>query len=111
MHGQALAPYATSTWMLKSNFNWFRDAFDHLIIAISNYVGFLLRQREITAINHASDTPVRTIDQATTVKIHKQNFWVTFIDKNKYYHLIQLLTDLPSWKPIDIEEYLPSDPV
>jgi len=51
------------------------------------------------------------IDQATTVKIHKQNVWVTSIDKNKYYHLIQLLTDLPPWKPVDIEEYLPADPV
>jgi len=95
LHCQALAPYATSTWMLKSNFDWLRDAFDRLIIAISNYVGFLRRQRGITATNHASDTPVRTIDQATTVKIHKQNVWVTSIDKNKYYHLIQLLTDLP----------------
>src|SRR6266540_4922217 len=93
--------------MLKSNFDWLRDAFDRLIIAISNYVEFLRRQRGITATNHASDTPVRMIDQATTVKIYKQNVWVTSIDKNKYYHLIQLLTDLPPWKPVDIEDIFP----
>jgi hypothetical protein len=92
-------------------FDWLRDAFDNFIIAISNYVGFLQRQRAITAVNHASETPVRTIDQATTVKIHKKNIWVTPVDKIKYNNLKGLLTDLPSWKPVDIEEYLPTDPV
>ena len=103
LHCQALAPYATSSWMLKANFDWFRDPFDHFIIAISNYVGFLRRQHDIT--------PVRSIDQATTVKVYKKNIWVTPVDKTKYNLLKNLLTDLPSWKPVDIEEYLPNDPV
>jgi hypothetical protein len=41
LHYQALAPYATSSWMLMANFNWLRDAFDSFIIAISNYIKFL----------------------------------------------------------------------
>ncbi|CAG8633361.1 11116_t:CDS:2 [Ambispora leptoticha] len=111
LHCQALAPYATSSWILKENFNWLRDALDGFIVAISDYVGFLQRQREITAINHASKTPVRTVDQATTVQIHKRNFWVAPVDRTKYYQLEQLLNDLPLWKPVDLEEFLPTDPV
>ena len=111
LYCQALAPYTTSSWMLMANFNWLRDAFDRFIIAISSYVGFLQRQRITTAKNHASETPVRSIDKAVTVKVHKKNIWVTPVDKTKYNLLKSLLTDLPSWKPIDIEEYLPNDPV
>jgi hypothetical protein len=111
LHCQALAPYATSSWMLMANFNWLRDALDSFIIAISNYVGFLQRQRNITAMNHASETPVRPIEKATTTKIHKRNVWVTPNDISKYSNLRCLLTDLPPWKPVDIEEYLPTDPV
>ncbi len=111
LHCQALAPYATSSWMLMANFNWLRDAFDNFIVAISNYVGFLRNKRDITAMNHASETPIRTIDQATTIKVHKKNIWVTPVDKDKYYHLEQLLINLPLWKLVDIEEYLPTDPV
>ncbi|RIB00040.1 hypothetical protein C2G38_2235896, partial [Gigaspora rosea] len=37
LYCQALAPYATSSWMLKENFNWLRDAFDSFVVAISNY--------------------------------------------------------------------------
>ena len=62
LHCQALAPYATSSWMLMSNFDWLRDAFDSLIVTISKYVRFLQHQRDITALNHASETPIRTID-------------------------------------------------
>ena len=111
LHCQTLAPYATSSWMLMATFDWLRDAFDNFIVAISNYVGFLQQQHNITAINHASETPVRTIDQATTVNIHKKNIWVTPVDKTKYNNLKSLLMDSPSWKPVDIEEYLPNDPV
>ena len=96
--------------MLRKNFDWLRDAFDNFIVATSNYVGFLQRQRVTTAANHASENPVRTIDQATTVKLHNKNIWVTPIDKTKYGNLRNLLTSLPSWKPIDVEEYLPNDP-
>ncbi|GET04088.1 uncharacterized protein LOC105326236 [Rhizophagus clarus] len=110
IHCQDLAPYATSSWMLRSNFDWLRDAFDHFIIAISSYVGFLQRQCDITAKNHASENPVRSIDKAVTVKIHKKNIWVAPVDKTKYNHLKNLLIDLPSWKPVNIEEYLPADP-
>ncbi|CAG8844731.1 18720_t:CDS:2, partial [Gigaspora margarita] len=111
LHCKALAPYATSSWILKENFNWLRDELDNFIVAISNYAGFLQRQREITAANHASETPIRTVDQATTIQIHKRNFWVTPIDKSKYYNLEQLLNNLPLWKPVDLEEFLPTDPV
>ncbi|PKY60554.1 hypothetical protein RhiirA4_484384 [Rhizophagus irregularis] len=83
LHCQALAPYATSSWMLMANFDWLRDAFDRFIIAIST----------------------------VTVKVHKKNIWVTPVDKTKYNPLKNLLTDLPSWKPVDIEEYLPNDPM
>ncbi|UZO26658.1 uncharacterized protein OCT59_018872 [Rhizophagus irregularis] len=95
----------------KVNFDWLRDAFDHFIIAISRYVEFLQRQHDITAKNHASETHVRSIDKAVTVKVHKKNIWVIPVDKTKYNHLKSLLIDLPSWKPVDIEEYLPNDPV
>src|SRR5205085_7011703 len=61
LHCQTLAPYATSSWMLRKNFDWLRDAFDNFIVATSNYVGFLQCQRVTTAANHAS--------QATTVKL------------------------------------------
>ena len=94
-----------------ANFDWLRDAFDRFIIAISSYVRFLQRQCVTTAKNHASETPVRSIDKAVTVKVHKKNIWVTPVDKTKYNLLKSLLTNLPSWKPIDIEEYLPNDPV
>jgi hypothetical protein len=111
LYCQTLAPYTTSSWILMARFNWLRDALDDFIIAISNYVGFLQHKRDITATNHASETPIRTIDQATTIKIHNKNIWVTPIDKNKYYQLEQLLINLPMWKPIDIEDYLPTDPM
>ncbi|CAG8781459.1 17150_t:CDS:2, partial [Gigaspora rosea] len=111
LHCSALAPYATSSWMLKENFSWLRNAFDNFIVAISNYTKYLQNQRSITAMNHTSETPVRTVEQATTIQIHKQNFWVTPIDKTKYFHLEQVLTELPLWKPVDIEEFLPTDPV
>jgi len=48
--------------MLMANFNWLCDAFDNFIVAISNYVGFLQNKHDITAMNHASETPIRTID-------------------------------------------------
>jgi hypothetical protein len=111
LHCQALAPYATSSWMLTANFNWLRDAFDQFIIAISNYARFLQSQRDTTAINHASETPVRPINKAVTIKVHKSNIWITPADKIKYNYLKNLLNDLPPWKPVDIEEYLPNNPV
>ena len=101
LHCQALAPYATSSWMLMRNFDWLHDAFDDFIVAISNYIRFLQCQRDTTAINHASETPVRTIDKVTTVKVHKKNIWVrqltklnTIISKTRlpiYHHANQLI--------------------
>ncbi|CAB5350497.1 unnamed protein product [Rhizophagus irregularis] len=111
LHCQALAPYVTSSWILRENFNWLHDVLDDFIIVISNYVIFLQHKRDITAKNHASEIPIRTIDQATTIKVHKKNIWITPIDKNKYYHLEQSLIDLLPWEPVDIEEYLPTDPM
>ncbi|RIB22465.1 hypothetical protein C2G38_991394 [Gigaspora rosea] len=58
LHCLALAPYATSSWMLKENFSWLRNAFDDFIVAISNYTKYLQNQRSITAMNHISETPV-----------------------------------------------------
>ncbi|CAB5180640.1 unnamed protein product [Rhizophagus irregularis] len=111
LHCQSLAPCATSSWMLMANFDWLCGAFDNFIVAISNYTGYLQCHRNVTAVNHASESPIRSIDQATMIKVHKCNIWVTPIDKTKYYRLEQLLSNLPPWKPVDIEEYLPNDPV
>ena len=97
--------------MLMANFDWLRDALDNFIVAISNYAGFLQRQRDITGRNHALEVPVRTIDQSTTIRIHKRNIWVAPIDKGKYYRFECFLTNLLPWIPVDIEEYLPTDPV
>ncbi|UZO06125.1 uncharacterized protein OCT59_026456 [Rhizophagus irregularis] len=97
--------------MLMANFDWLRGAFDNFIVAISNYTGYLQCHHNVTAVNYASESPIRSIDQATTIKVHKCNIWVTPIDKTKYYRLEQLLSNLPPWKPVDIEEYLPNDPV
>ncbi|CAB4394856.1 unnamed protein product [Rhizophagus irregularis] len=82
LHCQALAPYVTSSWILRENFNWLRDVLDDFIIVILNYVIFLQHKCNITAKNHASETPIRTIDQAITIK-----------------------------EPVDIEEYLLTDPM
>ena len=97
--------------MLTANFNWLCYAFGDFIMAMSNYVGFLQHQRDVTSINHTSESPICSIDQATTIKVHKQNIWVTPVDKTKYNQLEQSLSSLPSWKPVDIEEYLPIGPV
>lgn len=78
------------------NFDWLRDTIDNFIVAISSYVGFLQRQRVITAANHASENPVRTIDQATIVNVYNKNVWVTPVDKTKYDDLRNLLTSLSS---------------
>ena len=74
LYCQDLAPYIISSWMLKKNFEWLRDMLDNFIVAISNYIRFLQRQRVITAANHASENPAWTIDQATTVKVHNKIF-------------------------------------
>ena len=51
---------------------------------------------------------MQTIDQAITVKTYEKNVWVTPVNKTKYNNLKNMLTNLSSWKPIeiDIEEYL-----
>ncbi|CAG8778960.1 2252_t:CDS:1, partial [Ambispora leptoticha] len=110
LYCQALAPYATSSWMLKENFNWLRDAFDNFVVAISNYVNYLRQHRNTTATNHTSETPIQTVSQATTIQIYKENIWITPVDRNKYYHLEQALINLPLWKPVDVKEFLPTDP-
>ena len=82
----------------------------HLIISLLLF-RFLQSQRNITAANHALESPVRFIDEAITVKIHKRNIWITPVDKTKYYHLKQLLINLLLWKPVNIKKYLPIDPM
>ncbi|CAG8540203.1 25712_t:CDS:2 [Gigaspora rosea] len=72
---------------------------------------FLNGQNKITAKNHASITPVRKIEQAITIKIHKANTYIMPNDEFKYNRLENALEDLPLWIPIDIENYLPIDPV
>ncbi|CAG8721321.1 4725_t:CDS:2 [Gigaspora margarita] len=108
---ELLAPYTTSSWMPKNYFNWLYNAFYDFVVAILNYIKFLQYQHNITAINYASEMPVQSVKQATTIHVHKQNFLVAAVDKSKYYHLEQALTKSPLWKPIDIEEFLPIDPV
>ncbi|RHZ82961.1 hypothetical protein Glove_102g8 [Diversispora epigaea] len=94
LHCQILAPYSTSSWILSINFNWLRNAFDSFIITISDYIRFLHQQHNITAANHISETPVRSIYQATTIKVHNQNIWITSVNKTKYFHLEQFLINL-----------------
>ena len=52
--------------------------------------------------------PLIDLQQSKSIS---NNVWVAPVNKAKYYHLEQLLTDLTPWKPVDIEEYLPIDPV
>ncbi|GBC32615.2 hypothetical protein GLOIN_2v1880501 [Rhizophagus irregularis DAOM 181602=DAOM 197198] len=87
LHCQSLAPCATSSWMLMANFDWLRGAFDNFIVAISNYTGYLQCHRNVTAVNHASESPYDP-----SIKQQRSN-------------------NLPPWKPVDLEEYLPNDPV
>ena len=111
LHCQVLAPYATLLWMLMMNFNWLHDLFDNFIVTVSNYVRFLRRQRDITAVNHTLETLIHSIDQATIIKVYKRNIQITTVDKTKYHNLEQLLINLPIWKVVDIEKYLPIDPM
>ncbi|RHZ74811.1 hypothetical protein Glove_219g66 [Diversispora epigaea] len=97
--------------MLSTNFNWLRNVFNSFIITILNYIKFLYQQHNITTANHTSETPVRSIDQAITIKVHNQNIWIIPVNKTKYFHFKQLLINLPMWKPVDIEKYLPNDPI
>ena len=78
-----------------ANFNWLHDSFDNFIITISNYVRFMRRQRDITVVNHVSETSIHSINQVTTIKIYNQNIWITNVNKAKYYNFGQLLTSLP----------------
>ncbi|CAG8850277.1 12792_t:CDS:1, partial [Gigaspora margarita] len=68
-------------------------------------------QNRITTENHASMIPVQSIEQTTTIKIHKSNTNIAQNDKIKYYLLENALKNLPLWTPIDIENYLLADPV
>ncbi|RIB02583.1 hypothetical protein C2G38_2049946 [Gigaspora rosea] len=111
LHCQTLISYATSTWIRSSKFNWLYDAYDKLIVAISNYVNFLHRQREITASNHASEVPIRSIEKATSVNIYDRNIWINSYIKSKYKEIEAVLQNLPPWKPISLEEYLPTEPM
>ncbi|CAG8839508.1 23352_t:CDS:2, partial [Gigaspora margarita] len=108
---QSLAHYLVVPWMLTSKFKWLLDELDGFIVSISGYISFLQQQKEICAINHNSEVPVRSVEDATSIKIHNRNTWIAPINKTKYYDLINILTNTPSWKPIDVEEYLPTDPM
>ncbi|RIB16174.1 hypothetical protein C2G38_2190702 [Gigaspora rosea] len=77
LHCQTLISYATSTWIRSSKFNWLYDAYDKLIVAISNYVNFLHRQREITASNHANEVPIRSIEKAASKPISLEKYLPT----------------------------------
>ncbi|RIB27040.1 hypothetical protein C2G38_2161561 [Gigaspora rosea] len=68
-------------------------------------------QKTITAANHSSTVSVRSIEKSKSFKIHKQNTWINPANKTKYYELENKLLNLPPWKPIDIEEFLPMDPI
>ncbi|CAG8845386.1 13191_t:CDS:2, partial [Gigaspora margarita] len=111
LHCQALASHTTSQWILKPSFNWLREPYNNLITTILNYVSFLQKQNKITTENHASIIPVRSIEQAITIKIHKSNTNIEQNNKIKYYQLENALKNLPLWTPIDIENYLLADPV
>ncbi|RIB00045.1 hypothetical protein C2G38_2235866 [Gigaspora rosea] len=104
----------STKWILKPSFDWLREPYNTLIIVILNYVSFLNRQNKITTKNHASITRitiVRKIEQAITIKIHKTNTYIMPNDEFKYNRLENAHEDLSLWIPIDIENYLPIDPV
>ncbi|CAG8812305.1 16797_t:CDS:2 [Gigaspora margarita] len=52
---QDLAPYVIFPWMFFVAFSWLREPLDNFIIVLSQYVGFLCCQQEITTKNHALD--------------------------------------------------------
>ncbi|CAG8814762.1 23986_t:CDS:2, partial [Gigaspora rosea] len=108
-HCQTLILYTTSTWIRSSKFNWLYDAYDKLIVAISNYVNFLHRQWKITASNYASEVPIRSIEKATSVNIYDRNIWINSYIKSKYKEIKAILQNLPPWKLISLEEYLPTN--
>ncbi|CAG8856071.1 29761_t:CDS:1, partial [Gigaspora margarita] len=68
------------------------------------------QQQKITATNHASEVSVRSIEQATTLKIHNANNWIKPYDKARYRVLENGLQKLQPWKPLNLEEFLPSEP-
>ncbi|CAG8789107.1 28598_t:CDS:2, partial [Gigaspora margarita] len=111
LHCQALALHTTSQWILKPSFAWLHEPYSNLITTILNYVSFLNQQNEITTKNHASLTPVRSIEQAVTIKIYKRNTHIISNNKIKYRQLENALKDLPLWTPLDIENFLLADPV
>ncbi|CAG8806607.1 44727_t:CDS:2, partial [Gigaspora margarita] len=84
---------------------------DSFVVSILGYISFFQQQKEISAINHNSEVLVQSVKDATSIKIHNRNTWIAPINKTKYYDLINILTNTLSWKPIDIEEYLPTDPM
>ncbi|CAG8523511.1 4076_t:CDS:2, partial [Scutellospora calospora] len=108
---QSLAHYLATPWMLTPKFKWLLDELDSFVVSISGYISFLRQQKEISAKNHNSEVSVRNVEDATSVKIHNHNTWIAPVNKTKYYDLVNTLTNTPSWKPIDIEEYLPTDPM
>ncbi|CAG8826664.1 11095_t:CDS:1, partial [Gigaspora rosea] len=62
--------------MQSPNFNWLYNAFDDLVIAISNYANYLLDKREVTALNHESEVPIRSIKKAMSANIYEKNVWI-----------------------------------
>ncbi|CAG8835827.1 7150_t:CDS:1, partial [Racocetra persica] len=44
--------------------------------------------------NHTSTVPIRSIEQATTIKIHKNSSQIILDNKIKYHYLEVILKDL-----------------
>jgi len=97
--------------MKSSSFTWLFKEFEELILVISRYVDYLQKQQKITATNHGSEVFVRDVEQATSIKVHQSNIWIKPQNEKKYYELKNVLQELPFWKPFNIEEYLPLEPM
>ncbi|CAG8449252.1 9924_t:CDS:2 [Gigaspora rosea] len=87
IHCKLLIPFLTSLWIRSPNFNWLYTS------------------------NHESEVPIRSIEQATLVNIYEGNAWIDSCNKAKYRKLKDLLQSYLPWKPINLEEHLPNDPM
>ncbi|CAG8442551.1 3551_t:CDS:2 [Scutellospora calospora] len=99
IHCQSLIPYLSSSWIRSSNFSWLYTALNDLVITISNYTKYLCKQRDVITSNHTKETPVRSIEKATSVNIYKKHLPK---EPMQCLHFIQGLSQVFTFK---IREY------
>ncbi|CAG8471253.1 40448_t:CDS:10 [Gigaspora margarita] len=55
------------------------------------------------------EVPIRSIEKATSVNIYDRNIWINSYIKSKYKEIEAVLQNLPPWKLLSLEEYLPTE--